>query len=309
MENYTSYQIIGGMCMKILLIILAIFIPSTLIAKADTSITSQIEKIELHIKEHEAAVTFLGLSEGEATLVQGPNNENILINVGGKGTKGELEGWLSLYNVKEISTLILTNDRQDLSYNNISQLHTKYRIKEIITTPEHSKQFAKSLDQSIPISFISWGEGTRKEIIPNMTAEVEFAGNEQNEGMDIMLNFFKHNIFLMTSFSHRAEQTLLKKNIKDINVFKIPNSHKEDPISDHFIQYLNPQISILFAGMRHELNSDILQDLHSIWSEVYFTKKHGTVTIKFTESNYEVITIPAVVKKNSSNDHEKIHLI
>jgi len=282
--------------MKILLIILAIFIPSSLLAKADTSITGQVENVELNIKEHEAAVTFLGLSAGEATLVQGPNNENILINAGGKGTKAELESWLSLYNVKEISTLILTNG-QELSYNKINQVIMKYNIKEIITTPEFSKLLAKNLDQSIPISFISWGEGTRKEILPEMTAEVQFVGNEPNEGMDLMLNFFEHNIFLMTSFSNRAEQTLLKKNLKNVNVFKIPNSNKEKPLSDQLIQYLNPQISILFAVKEHQPNINILHDLHGIWSEVYFTKKHGTVTIKFTESNYEVITIPAEVEE------------
>ncbi|WHY75853.1 hypothetical protein QNH20_17200 [Neobacillus sp. WH10] len=281
--------------MKILLILLAIFIPSTLIAKAETSITGQVENVELNIKEHEAAVTFLGLSAGEATLVQGPNNENILINVGGKGTKAELESWLSLYNINEISTLILTNGVQEISYSKINQVITKYKIKKIITTPELSKLIAKNLDQSMPISFISWVEGTKKEILPEMTAEVQFVGNEPNEGMDLMLNFFEHNIFLMTSFSHRAEQTLLKKNLKDVNVFKIPNSNKEDTLSDQFIQYLNPQISILFAVKEHQPNINILHDLHSIWSEVYFTKKHGTVTIKFTESNYEVITIPAEV--------------
>ncbi|MFK9093431.1 hypothetical protein [Bacillus salipaludis] len=283
--------------MKILLMIIAIFIPSTLIAKAETSISSQVEKIDLNIKEHEAAVTFLGISTGEATLVQGPNNESILINAGGKGTKAELEGLLSLYNVKKISTLILTNDEQELSYNKINQLITKYNIKEIITPPEILVRLEKNLDPSLPISFISWGVGTRKEILSEMTAEVQFVGNGPNEGMDLMLNFFKHNIFLMTSFSHRAEQTFLSKNLKDVNVFKIPINNMEESFSDQLIQNLNPQVSILFTEKGHQPKTDLLHDLHGIWSEVYFTKKHGTVTIKFTESNYEVITIPVEVEE------------
>src|SRR4051794_14224429 len=122
--------------MKILLIILALFFPSSMIAKAETSITSEVKNIDLNIKEHQAAVTFLSLSAGEATLVQGPKGETILVNIGGEGTVTELEGWLTLYDVKEISTLILTNDGQEPSLPKIRQLITKYNIKEIVTTPE-----------------------------------------------------------------------------------------------------------------------------------------------------------------------------
>ncbi|MBO0958182.1 hypothetical protein J1P26_00430 [Neobacillus sp. MM2021_6] len=279
--------------MKILFMILSLFIPSTFIAKAETAISSNIENIDLKLKEHEAAVTFLDLSIGEATLIQGPNSKNILINVGGKGTKAELASWLSLYNVKEISALFLTNDGQDLSYNTLNQLIAEYNIKEIMTTPELSKQLEENINRSLAITIVALEEGIKKEILPEMTAGVQFVGNEENEGMDLLLNFYQHNIFLMTSFSQRAEQTLLKKALKDVNVFKIPNNNKEVSFSDEFIAHLNPQISILFSPRRHEQQADILHELHGIWSEVYFTKKHGTVSIKFTKTNYEVITIPA----------------
>jgi beta-lactamase superfamily II metal-dependent hydrolase len=137
-----------------------------------------------------------------------------------------------------------------------------------------------------------WKEGINKEIIPDMFADVQFVGNEKNEGMDLMLRFFKHNLFLMTSFSQRAEQIFLSKKLEDIHVFKIPNTLTEESLSDQLIQTLNPQISILSGADEDKLNQDLLHDLQGIWSEVYFTKKHGTVTIKFTESNYELITIP-----------------
>ncbi len=39
------------------------------------------------------AVTFFGLSDGEATLIQGAKGENILVNTGGERTQAELEGF------------------------------------------------------------------------------------------------------------------------------------------------------------------------------------------------------------------------
>lgn len=278
--------------MRSLLLLLVIFFQTTVIAEASPSISSNIENIDLNIKDHEIAVTFLGLSAGESTLIQGPNGENILVNAGGKETEAELEGWLYLYDVKEISKLILTNDEQVPAYQHINRLITKYSIKEIVTTPALKDELTKNLDLTSRATVISWVEGTKETILPEMTAEVQFVGKKPNEGMDLTLQFFDHRIFLMTSFTPLAEETLLKKNLENINVFKIPNCAKEDSLSEKLIQYLNPEISILFAAEQDEPDSDILVDLHEIWSEVYFTKRHGTVTIKFTDSNYEVHTIP-----------------
>jgi len=278
------------MCMRILLMILALLIPSSVAVRAETTLPTEVEKIDVKLAEHQAAVTFLGLTTGEATLVQGPNGENILINIGGQGELSELEGWLSLYNVKELSTLILTNNGEKISIEKIGKLWKKYNIKEIVTTPEVSSLLTREKSNQIPITV--WNEGTKKEILPEMFAYVQFLGNQKNEGMDLMLRFFKHNLFLMTSFSQRAEQELLAKNLEDIHVFKIPYTLTKDSLSDQLIQTLNPQISILFGAEEDQLDQDLLRDLQGIWSEVYFTKKHGTVTIKFTESNYEIITIP-----------------
>jgi len=278
--------------MRTLLIILLFFLPTTLMVEASGPSLNNIENINLNIKDHEVAVTFLGLSAGEATLIQGANNENTLINTGGKETAAELEGWLFLYDVKEISKLILTHNETELTKQQLNRLISKYNIKEIITTPKFSAQIKTELDSKNKPAVISWGQGTKRPILPEMNAEVQFVGNDANEGMDLTLDFFNHRIFLMTSFTPRAEETLLEKNLENINVFKIPNGAPEDSLSEKLIQYLNPQISVLFAPEEEVHDPDILVDLHETWSEIYSTKKHGTITIKFTDSNYEIITIP-----------------
>lgn len=254
--------------------------------------SKNIENIDLNIKDHEVAVTFLGLSEGEATLIQGVNDENILVNAGGKETVAELEGWLYLYDVKKISKLILTKNEQELTEKQFNRLISKYHVSEIITTPELSAQIINILGTANKPAVASWKEGTKKSILPEMTAVVQFMGKDDNEGMDLTLEFFNHRIFLMTSFTPRAEERLLTKNLENINVFKIPKYAMEDSLSEKLIEYLNPQISILFASEEEKHDPEILVDLHETWSEIYSTKKHGTITVKFTDSNYEVITIP-----------------
>lgn len=276
--------------MRMLLILLNLFFAGTSIGYAQATTLDQIENIKLNIKDHEMAVTFLGLSEGEATLIQGPNAENILVNIGGRDTGAELEGWLDLYNVKRLKALILTNDMAEYSSHQIKKLASKYNIKEIITTTKMKGQLLNQLSEEITVT--NWNAGTKAAILPEVFAIVQYTGNEQNEGLDFMLEFFNHRIFLMSSYSERAEKALLEKKLENVNVFKLPHYAIEDTLSKSLIHSLNPEISVVFAAAGHQPNPAILNELHDTWSEIYYTKRHGTITIKFTETKYEVITIP-----------------
>jgi competence protein ComEC len=278
--------------MRLLLILLAIFFPIASAAAEASTIPSKVENIDLNIKDNEMAVTFIGLTSGEATIIQGPNNETILVNTGREDTASELEGWLRLYDVKKVGTLILSSDGSDLSFSHINDLITKYQIKRIITTPKLAPLVTKQLDQQNLLPVFSWNEGTKETLLPALTAEVQFVGTDVNEGLDFVLKFFNHRVFLMSSSSDRAEEELFKKNLQNINVFKIPNCTKEDSLSKKLIQYLNPQISVLFTPEEEHPDPEILHNLQATWSEVYSTKMHGSVTLKFTESKYEVFTIP-----------------
>lgn len=281
--------------MKFLFIVLSVFLSFSSKVTAASPVSNQIEKINVNVRDHEMAVSFLGLSEGEATLIQGPSDNNILVNTGGNGTRSELEDWLNRYNVDKLNTLILTNDFTEISYELINELISKYKIKEIIATTKLADQLAKNLTTKMTIT--NWQEGSKTKVLPEATATVQYAGVKPKEGLDFMLEFFNHRIFFMTSCSERAEQVLLKKNVKDVHVFKLPKYTKESPISETLIHYLNPQISVLFAAAEYGPNPDVLYDLNDTWSEIYYTKRHGTITIKFTETKFEVITIPVTAEE------------
>lgn len=278
----------GGMCMRKLLLTAAIFFQLTSIGSASSYEYGNVESIDMNLKDHEMAVTYLGLGDGEATLIQGSNGENILVNTGGEETIDELREVLKTYGVKEISTLIITNT-QNFFLDQLTQIVSKYKVKQLIATTEITREITNSFKD---VKVIPWVEGTNQVLFPDLSAEVLYAGKETNEGIDFTLQFFKHRLFLMTSSSQQVEEKLLNKNLDDVTIFKVPNWAKEDSLSERLIQHVNPQISILFESEQYQPDPDIIYDLQDTWSEVFFTKKHGTITIKFTENNYEVFTFP-----------------
>ncbi|WHZ01515.1 ATP-dependent DNA helicase [Neobacillus sp. YX16] len=277
--------------MRKLLLVAAIFFQFTSIGSASSNELGNVESIDLNLKDHEIAVTFFGLGDGEATLIQGSNGENILVNMGGEETSDELREVLKTYGVKEISTLIITNT-QNLFLDQLTQIISKYNVKQLIATAEIARELTNMSPSFTEVKVIPWSEGITQVLFPDLSAEVLYAGIGENEGIDFTLQFFKHRLFLMTSSSQQVEENLLKKNLDDVTIFKVPNWAKEDSLSEKLIQHVNPQISILFESEQHQPDPDIIYNLQDIWSEVFFTKKHGTITIKFTENNYEVFTFP-----------------
>ncbi len=89
----------------------------------------------------------------------------------------------------------------------IKPLIRKYHIKDLLTTRKIALQLNENHDIVNNIVVKYWDEGTKSPILPEVMAEVQFAGNENNEGLDFTLQFFKHRLFFMTSTSQRAEQS------------------------------------------------------------------------------------------------------
>ncbi|MDZ5473228.1 ATP-dependent DNA helicase [Bacillus sp. 31A1R] len=256
---------------------------------SNSSVPVEVEKIDLNLKTNELAVTFLSLSNGESILIQHSNGENILINTGGSGTEEELRKLFELYNVNKISTVILTNVAANSE--NLSWVLQNYDVKQMIAGGSTIKHFETFLNKDEDVSYHIWSSGTKQQILPGLNTEVLFEGNGENEGMDLSIQFLRHRLLIMTSSSDRAMTKLLTQQLADVNIVKIADFARENVITDELIKHIDPQIAIVFHSKIVKPSSDLFKSLQAAWIDVYYTKKHGTVTMKFTDVNYEVITI------------------
>ncbi|WP_174733983.1 ATP-dependent DNA helicase [Mesobacillus harenae] len=246
----------------------------------------EVEGIDLNLKSAEIAVTFLSLTDGEAGLLQYASGENILINAGGPGTADEVQKLLALFDVENISTIILT--RRDFNEKNLRMLIEQYQVKKVIIGKSFSS-LNLDLDKSTTVEL--WEKGTNTELFPQFNVEVIYEGNKPGEGMDLSFRFLKHRILYLSSIGPEVESSLLNQSLQDVNVVKIPCYGIEGSISDRLIMHMDPQIAVIFNSKSEKPSADFVEELHENWIDVYLTKKHGTVTMKFTDINYEVITI------------------
>ncbi|MFT9600592.1 ATP-dependent DNA helicase [Mesobacillus sp.] len=272
--------------MKLLLAILA-FMNWYYFPYESPSAPVEVEGVDVNLKRNELAFTFLALSDGEAALIQHANGENILVNTGGKETLKELERLLTLFHVNDLSTIILTSNA---GQENLNQIIQKYNVRRILTGQAGNQILAEA---SIPteVKVQTWKQGDLLKLMPGLTAEAIFDGSEEKEGTDISFQFFHHQIFYVSSASHASEQAFLAEPLKNVNIVKLPFFAAKGSFSDLLIEHLDPQLAVIFKSNSIKPDPDLVEMLHEAWIDVYFTKQHGTVTIKLTDSTYDVITI------------------
>lgn len=270
------------MLMNVLLALL--LIASNWLYDPHESPPAEVEGVDLNLKNDEFALIFFGLSEGEAALLQFATGENILINTGGTATQREVQELLNLFDVKKINAIVIT--RQDLfSKENLKWLMNTYDVQKIYTNEWIQSSIGDQKNVEI------WIKGVKKAINDVVSLEVLFNGNEEAEGLDILLTTGETDIIYLSSSSIQSEKMLLQKTFNEVNMVKVPSFGKENAISSGLIKHLDPQNAYIYHSKKTPYSPDTIGLFHDAWIQTYHADKHGTIILKFSDDNYEIISL------------------
>lgn len=260
------------------------------------NVRTNIEKINVKLSEDEIAITFLDLSNGEASLIHLPNGEFYLVNTGGNGTQKELKEYLEVYEVKKLKGIIIT--KQDTLYtSNIDWLIQQFSDVQIIQGAQNKQEYSN-------INIVKWEHQKTYQLSSLLTAEVihEEHDNEKSLGMDILLRFGNHQVLFMTSANSKLEHEMLSnKELPVTNILKVAEFGHAKGSGEKFVNHVNPQIAIIFHKKGSLPSSDVLERLNSSWIDIYYTKQFGSVTIKCSQTDYEVFPISLKSDKPKSD--------
>lgn len=266
-------------------------------AFSSNDVPTDIEKVDLKLKQDQVAMTFLDLTSGEALLIQHGNGQTILVNTGGPNTQLELQRHLKLYDIKAIDTLIVT--KNDPEYNsNTEWLSTNYMIGEIITSQNYPTTFEGRHEK--------WKTGQKVELLPGLNTHV-IQGNEntQSIGMDLLFTFHNNQVLYMTSADIEIENALLEKlDLSTVNILKVADFAHNGGTSEPFVEHIDPQVAIIFQKRGVHSSQDVIERLQETWIDIYLTKQFGNITIKFNNEDYEIITISV-----ESSSHIQVEML
>jgi competence protein ComEC len=245
---------------------------------------NKVENIKFELGEDEAVLTFFHLSKGEAALLQDGFGHSILLNTGHASSKREVLEMLSLFQVKKLDAIIVT--KQDEGYDdNLGQLSEQFYPKVIHVPAGYTR----------PVPFrqvVRWEKGNQTFIGKDLTITVLNEENEKIPSIDLSIKYGENHILYMTNRSVHTEEYLMKANLKNVNVLKMPQVSKGEALSEKLVEHIDPQTAIFTASNKYHLDQPFIEHLYDLWIDLYFVQQMGTVSVKMNKVRYEVIKVP-----------------
>ncbi|OCA92778.1 hypothetical protein [Pseudobacillus wudalianchiensis] len=242
--------------------------------------------IHLHLEEEEFALSFLPLSDGEAAFLHTADGQHFLINTGHKGTEAEIFQYMNSFQIHELDGLIIT-ERRYWRESFIEELRRKRKLKKIFTgwpLPARSRG-SRFIHEK-------WQEGDLREISPGVRVSVLYSGLRKNEGLDFSIRHYDSRLLWLSSASRSSEKKLLALPLRDSNIVKIPQFGKHDSLSNNLLTHIDPQTAVLFKQKAAYPDERLMELLHEMWIDIYYTGQHGILIVKFTKEGYELFSLP-----------------
>ena len=247
---------------------------------------TDVEKIDLQLDEEEIAFTFLDLPNGECTVIQTSEGENILINTGSPESEDELLHYLKIYGIDEISDLIITSPDSEYT-GNLKYLLENIAIDKLILPNSMS-------DAKLGIETDWWGKGTKSEPVKDLEVLVlnEDYSEKKHLGMDLLLEYNDTYLLYMTSADKEVENRLIQQqNLNVVNIIKVGDFGNDTGTSKKFLNACDPQTAVLFHKETTNGKSMVLERLKETWLDLYQTSQKGNITIKMKNGYYHVFTL------------------
>lgn len=261
---------------------------------------SNIEKVNLHLKDDEIAFTFFELRNGEAALIQNKSH-NILINTGSDEAEYQLREQLAMYGIKDIDKLIITNNA-NIYTGNVADVLKDYHVDTLISSEAIMKSLKKRHDLSENKMKI-WDDGKQKNVLPGLKTQVlyesapesavgKFHKQKSEVGLVLHFTFGSQKILYMGLAGPKVEKKVMDSQLVDSQILKIGEFGTNEGTMPSFLKKVDPQVAILFHKKGMLPSDQMIERLEEIWIDIYQTDRNGSITIKFKPHSYKIFTLP-----------------
>ncbi len=241
-------------------------------------------------------VHFIDVGEGDAILIQMPDNKNILIDSGNLSAGYKVIKYLKSIKISRLDCIIVTHMHPD-HVGGIFHILPKIRTNLIYYNgyrPKKNEYFFELINLSqelkIPLKILN----ARKHLIYgkvhiNVLSPIEpFSRNMNEDSIVLRLNFCKISLLLAADLTINGEKRLMEldTNLKS-DILKVGHHGAEDSNSEEFIDKVNPKLAVLSVGKHNRYgypSKKVIERFKIRKIPLYRTDIHGTIIIQ-TDGN------------------------
>ncbi|MBU8907281.1 ComEC/Rec2 family competence protein [Desertibacillus haloalkaliphilus] len=249
-------------------------------------------EVDLKLDADELAYTYFDLESGEATLIKAGTGETILVDTGDTNSEHELEKRLEMFNIDVIDVLLLTNGTNEY-IGNTKWVLDHYNVKKVIV-PELLEEVLIDRFSIDADKVEGWDVGTHEVLLPGLETDVYYLEKDRQEHMGAMVIGFTYGdlrTLYMGIADVKVEEQLANQFPLKSSILKVADFGSQEGTSQYFLDEVDPQVAILFKKRGESPSAFVLERLQETWIDIYQTYKIGTVLIKCTRNDYEILTV------------------
>lgn len=227
----------------------------------------------------ELDVIFFNVPHGEASLITNHHGQHILINTASKRSQKKLYEQLSQLQVDKIETIVITNQSEEYTGNLLYFLE-HYQVEKLIIPSNMNVGF-------VDIEMDTWK--LNDEFI--LWEQLKIWPLDQTKDGDIsfLMQFGNESILFLNDKETAIEQKLIQKTA-DVDILKVAAFGSGHSPSQSFLEQIDPYMSIIFPSQTHKINESLIERLNATWIDVYFLKQTGTVFVRLSKDDYEILS-------------------
>lgn len=247
-------------------------------------------------------VHFIDVGQGDSTLIQTPNGENILIDAGNKAKGDQVVTYLKKQKVKSIDIMIATHPDADhlggldevldaFVVKNIyapKVSHTTQAYKDFLNAVKREKKTIKTAKTGVTLALKD------KSIQTKFIAPVkDYAKSDLNNWSAVLHIKYNKNSFLFTGDAEeKAEKDMIaKKVLSKVDVLKVGHHGASEATTKEFLNIVKPKYAVISVGKGNRYKhpkTDTLSRLKAVKAKVYRTDNNGSVKITSTGTKISV---------------------
>ncbi|MDD4351458.1 MAG: MBL fold metallo-hydrolase [Candidatus Gracilibacteria bacterium] len=249
----------------------------------------------LQVPEQNLQIHYLSVGQGDATLIEGPDGQKILLDGGPFSNILPELGKLMPYYDKKIDLIILTHPHAD-HIDGLVEILKRYEVKNILLNPVFYKsstylEFLETI-KGQDLNFIPATNKYGLEIGDSLFFEILFPfadtsfmefKNINNSSMVIRLKYGE-NIFLFTGDAEEEVEELLLRSEQDLSATYFQAGHHGSKTANtlYLLEKVNPKLVIISSGTDNKFghpHQETLDRLNS-WEIAYLDlKETGTFSL------------------------------
>jgi competence protein ComEC len=248
-------------------------------------------------------VSFLDVGQGDAILVQAPNDRAMLVDSGEAWAGPTVSADLTAEGIARLDYLVASHDDDD-HIGGIPEVLRHVTVGEFVNnglpadTETTTHLWSLLADRQIPSQAATAGDTIPLDPA-NITVSVlnppADRGTDQNEDSVVLRLVFGNQSFLLTGDAGtEAEDQILAAGQPIVSTYlKVGHHGSSTSTGTWFVNAVNPTVAIIEAGrfnLFHHPNQAVVKRLQESGATVYTTAESGTVRVTATRTNSRLET-------------------